>query len=89
MESRALQALVMIRLGLRTVYGLRFTVYGLRFTVYGLRFAIYGLRFTVSDLRLADYSYRLRLEVTITGYGFHLRFGYATLCFSAARKLSD
>ncbi len=61
MESRALQALVMIRLGLRTVYG----------------------------LRLADYSYRLRLEVTITGYGFHLRFGYATLCFSAARKLSD
>ncbi|MBP1890986.1 hypothetical protein J2Z18_000055 [Paenibacillus lactis] len=55
MESRALQALVMILL---------------------------GLRFTV-------YSYRLRLEVTITGYGFHLRFGYATLCFSAARKLSD
>ncbi|GIO92549.1 hypothetical protein J31TS3_37760 [Paenibacillus lactis] len=86
MESRALQALVMIRLGLiwfkGWVYGLRFTVYGLRFTVYGLRFTVYGLRFTV-------YGYRLRLEVTVTGYGFHLRFGYATLCFSAARKLSD
>lgn len=65
MESRALQALVMIRLGLIWFKG---WVYGLRFTVYG---------------------YRLRLEVTVTGYGFHLRFGYATLCFSAARKLSD
>ena len=64
------------------MYRIRVTVIGSRLLSCGYQFAVTGLRlpFSVTVLRLPDFSYTLRLRVTVTSYGYVLRlrvYGYS------------
>ena len=64
------------------MYRIRVTVIGSRLLSCGYQFAVTGLRlpFSVTVLRLPDFSYTLRLRVTVTYHGYELRLRVAVTC---------
>ena len=45
-----------------------------------MRLLCYGYQFSVTVLRLPDFSYTLRLRVTVTYHGYELRLRVAVTC---------